>query len=186
MGPSIATVYCSDGTTSEFEACTNPSNIYKYATVPEEMYEAKAGMHNGKVSKYKALRMSDMSTSNFNSSSVELGMPNPAHPETTKARGINIHKPGAGNLTGMTSTNSPISEGCFLIDRNSWSEFMGKFESSALISITVSRSMASPTNQNVSKPKPRSFQSRGTVVPRITMPVDALGVVKNVHINMSK
>ena len=179
MGSSIATVYCADGTTAEFEACTYPSNLDKYATVPEGMYEAKVGMHNGRSAQYKALRMSDIGTTDFNSSSIELGKPNPSNSKTTKARGINIHKPGLNNLTGMTSSNSPISEGCLLINRNNWSEFMGKFEASALISVTVSRSMSSPTNQNVMKPQlSRSVSSR-IAAPPITMPVDALRVVKN-------
>ena len=177
MGSSIATVYCKDGTTSEFEACTYPSNLDKYATVPEGMYEAKVGMHNGSSAQYKALRMSDIGTTDFNSSSIELGKPNPSNSKTTKACGINIHKPGLNNLTGMTSSNTPISEGCFLINRNSWSEFMGKFEASALISVTVSRSMSSPTNQNVIKSKMSRFESSRIAMPPITMPVDALRVV---------
>ena len=177
MGSSIATVYCRDGTTSEFEACTYPSNLDKYATVPEGMYEAKVGMHNGSSAQYKALRMSDIGTTDFNSSSIELGKTNPSNSKTTKACGINIHKPGLNNLTGMTSSNTPISEGCFLINRNSWSEFMGKFEASALISVTVSRSMSSPTNQNVIKSKMSRFESSRIAMPPITMPVDALRVV---------
>ena len=177
MGSSIATVYCRDGTTSEFEACTYPSNLDKYATVPEGMYEAKVGMHNGSSAQYKALRMSDIGTTDFNSSSIELGKPNPSNSKTTKACGINIHKPGLNNLTGMTSSNTPISEGCFLINRNSWSEFMGKFEASALISVTVSRSMSSPTNQNVIKSQMSRFKSSRIAMPPITMPVDALRVV---------
>ena len=177
MGSSIATLYCRDGTTSEFEACTYPSNLDKYATVPEGMYEAKVGMHNGSSAQYKALRMSDIGTTDFNSSSIELGNPNPSNSKTTKACGINIHKPGLNNLTGMTSSNTPISEGCFLIIRNSWSEFMGKFEASALISVTVSRSMSSPTNQNVIKSQMSRFESSRIAMPPITMPVDALRVV---------
>ena len=141
------------------------------------MYEAKVGTHNGRSARYKALRMSDIGTTDFNSSSIELGKPNPSNSKTTKAYGINIHKPGLNNLTGMTLSNTPISEGCFLINRNSWAEFMGKFEASALISVTVSRSMSSPTNQNLEKSQMSRFESSRIVIPPVTIPVDALRVV---------
>lgn len=147
MGSSIATVYCADGTTREFEACTYPSDLTKYATVPEGMYEAMLGKHRDK---YTALRISDIGTTNFSDSSIELGQPNPSNPETTIAKGINAHKPGFGNLTGMTSDSRPVSAGCFLIDINRWSEFIGLFSANTRIGITVSRSLAAPTNQNVS------------------------------------
>ena len=43
-------------------------------------------------------------------------------------QGINIHKPGENNLTGLTVKKRPISAGCLLIDINSWNRFIGHFE----------------------------------------------------------
>ena len=54
---------------------------------------------------------------------------------------------------------------------------MGKFEASALISVTVSRSMSSPTNQNLEKSQMSRFESSRIVIPPVTIPVDALRVV---------
>ena len=126
MGSSTAIVYKADGTTEEFDACTYPSDVDKYATVPEGQYEAKVGKHKNT---YTALRLSDIDTENFSANSIELGKPNPAHPNTTKARGINIHLPGYDNLTGMTRSKQAISQGCLLIDRNRWKEFISIFNS---------------------------------------------------------
>jgi len=144
MGSSTATVYLADGTTQAFDANTNPSSS-DYATVPAGTYHATVGMHKGQ---YTALRMSDTN----NSGQIELGGPNPAHPERTYAEGVNIHKPGLNNLTGMTSSGSPVSAGCLLIDRNNWSNFIGIFDTNEqrtnTVSVTVSRSMATPVNAN--------------------------------------
>lgn len=45
--------------------------------------------------------------------------------------------------------------------------------------MTVSRSMSSPTNQNVIKSQMSRFESSRIAMPPITMPVDALRVNKN-------
>lgn len=124
IGSSTAVVYKADGTTVTFDACTNPSDSEKYATVPEGNYEAKVGYHK---QDYAALRVSDVGTENFYDNSIELGMPNPSDTTTTKAKGINIHKPGYYNLTGLTSEDLPISMGCLLIDRKRWDSFIGIF-----------------------------------------------------------
>ena len=149
IGTSTATVYKSDGTTSTFNACTYPSDISAYATIPEGIYEAKVGIHNRK---YEALRLSDIGTVNFYENSIELGYPNPSNKSRTTAQGINIHRPGKGNLTGIYNVSKAISEGCILIDENQWNSFMGVFNKpdmrNSLISVTVSRSMSSPSNQN--------------------------------------
>ena len=52
---------------------------------------------------------------------------NPSDTTTTKAKGINIHKPGYNNLTRLTSEELPISMGCLLIDRKRWDSFIGIF-----------------------------------------------------------
>ncbi|MDE6379592.1 MAG: hypothetical protein K2L11_03895 [Muribaculaceae bacterium] len=125
MGSSTAVVYKADGTTEEFDACTYPSDVDKYATVPEGQYEAKVGKHKNT---YAALRLSDIDTQNFSDNSIELGKPNPANPNTTKAKGINIHKPGLQNLTGMTRSKQAISQGCLLISRKQWNQFITIFD----------------------------------------------------------
>ena len=149
IGSSTATVYKSDGTTETFDACTHPSSS-SYATVPAGIYEATVGLHNGK---YTALRMGDVG----GSQKIELGKENPAYSDgRTYAIGINAHKSGINNFTGIGRDGRPVSKGCLLIDRNRWSEFIGLFNNSEqknnTVSITVSRTMSAPTNRNVSKP----------------------------------
>ncbi len=138
MGTSTATVYKADGSTEDFDACTNPSNPDKYATIPAGRYEAKVGLHKGN---YTALRMGDVGTKNFAANTIELGEPNPSNKKTTKAAGINIHKPGRNNLTGMTKTGKPVSMGCILIDQNKWAKFISIFTAyrDKLVGIIVNR-----------------------------------------------
>ena len=124
MGTSTATVYKADGTTEDFDACTKPADPSKYATVPKGRYEAKVGMHKNS---YPALRMGDVGTTNFNNNSIELGEPNPSSPARTTAIGINIHRAGENNLTGIGGIRSCSIQGCFLIDRNRWDEFINIF-----------------------------------------------------------
>lgn len=145
IGSSTATVYLADGTTETYAACTNPSGS-DYATVPEGPYHAKVGMHKGA---YTALRMEDTD----GSGRIELGYENPAYTDgRTYAAGINIHKPGENNLTGLTVKKRPISAGCLLIDINSWNRFIGHFEAedqkNNTVSVTVSRSLSEPVNVN--------------------------------------
>ncbi len=151
MGSSTAYVYKADGTIVTFDASTHPSDESDYPTVPAGLYEAKVGLHKGS---YTALRMGDVGTANFGSNKIELGTENPAFDDgRTSASGINIHKPGINNKTGMTTSGKPISAGCSLIDRNSWGDFIGIFNSpdqrGNVISVTMSRTMASPSNTNV-------------------------------------
>jgi RHS repeat-associated protein len=145
IGSSAATVYLADGTTTIFNANTNPSSS-DYATVPFRIYHATVGKHKGD---YIALKMRDEGAT---SQTIELGGANPAHPNRTYAEGINIHKPGLNNTTGMTRSGSPISAGCLLIDRNNWDNFIGIFDTETqranTVSVTVSRSMATPANVN--------------------------------------
>jgi hypothetical protein len=173
MGSSTATAYKSDGTTEAFDATTNPSDVEKYATVPAGMYEAKVGLHKNS---YTALRMSDVG----GNGRIELGQENPAFSDgRTYALGINIHKPGLNNKTGMTSDGKAISQGCLLIDRNRWSDFIGIFDTSEqkgnAIGVTVSRTLSTPTNMNVSKSRPN--------FPPYSAPVDNTRVViPNIYI----
>jgi len=154
IGSSTATVYKSDGTTTTFAACTFPSSTVNYPTVPAGLYEARYGIHNGTTSSYPALRIG----------TVELGSANPAHPNRTHATGINVHKPGSANETGMLSGNRPISAGCLLIDYNDWSRFIKIFNSRGqrnnTVSITVSRTLREPLNENIPRrPPPLPFNS---------------------------
>ena len=140
MGSSTATVYKSDGTTETFDACTYPSDASKYATVPAGIYTARRGMHNGRSSSYPALRILD---------DINLGGPNPNHPDRDYADDVNIHKPGDGNFTGIGKNGLPVSEGCLLIDIKAWNRFLRCFSENTDISVTVSRTMTAPTNVNV-------------------------------------
>ena len=130
IGSSTAIVYMSDGKKTTFEANTMPSDSKRYATVPEGFYHAKVGKHKGS---YTALRLSDSD----NSGKISLGAPNPSDPTRDYASGINIHKPGYHNLTGLTLNGSAISEGCLLIDRNKWSDFISIFNTKEQINNTI-------------------------------------------------
>ena len=143
MGSSTAYVYLTDGTIQTFDANTRPSSE-DYAMVPEGIYNAKVGKHKNS---YTALRMSDIN----HKSRIELGKVNPRYKDgRTFAEGINIHKPGLNNLTGLTNSGNPVSEGCLLIDRNKWNEFIGIFDTTEQrfnkISVIVSRSLDAPLN----------------------------------------
>jgi len=148
MGSSDATVYLADGTTTIFDACTKPYDSDNSATLSAGIYDANNGIHHGKSLSYPALKVSDVGN---NDSKVELGYPNPNldyKNGETYAVGIDIHKAGIGNSTGKG-----VSVGCLLIDYNRWNEFIGLFNNSEQksnpVSVTVSRTMAQPTNTNV-------------------------------------
>lgn len=162
IGSSTATVYLADGSITTFDACTLPSDTESYPTIPEGEYEAKVGIHRGKSGSYTALRMGDVGTSDFDNNRIELGEENPAFSDgRTYAEGANIHKSGLNGLTGFTSKNDPISAGCLTISRDSWSSFIGIFNSSEqkdnTIGVTVSRTFSAPENKNI--PKLPSVQS---------------------------
>ena len=156
MGTSIATVYKADGTTVDFDACTYPSDIDAYPTIPEKMLEAKVGTHHGSKRSYTALRMSDVGTTDFYSSEIDLGFVSPSTGKTY-AQGVNIHLPGADNFTGIDSKGNAISKACFTIDQYRWNEFMSIFNNPSqrnnVISISVSRSLGKPTNYVPYSPK---------------------------------
>lgn len=139
IGSSIALVCDVDGNIVDFDACTYPSDLEKYPTVPEGTYEAMKGMHAGR---YPALKMFDVGK-DINDNSIELGFPNPAYKDgRTHAAGINIHKAGGGNVTTSVNGSPIISAGCFLIDINRWNEFMSHFDNlsnSSKIKIIVRR-----------------------------------------------
>src|SRR5690606_29088685 len=103
-------------------------------------------------------RMSDIGTTNFKNSRIELGFENPAFSDgRTYAKGINIHKPGINNQTGMTRSGSPISAGYSLIDLNSWDNFIGLFDNDAqrnyVIGVTMSRTYAQPVISKYTAPQ---------------------------------
>lgn len=108
------------------------------------------GIHNVNSTdenrKYTALRMSEVGTENFYGNYINLGEPNPSNPSTNFAYGINIHKPLLDNRTGFTNSSPsvPASKGCFMIDRNSWGNFISTFDANAKIGIIVSRVVRHP------------------------------------------
>lgn len=148
IGSSIAVVYMSDGTICAFEACTLPSDLDKYPTIPGGGYEASVGMHNGTSSSYIALKMYDVGNSVQNNK-IELGFRNPAYSDNrTYAKGVDIHMAGKNNFTGIDRKGNPVSAGCLLIDRNRWDEFITLFNNDSqrnnTVGVIVSRSLASP------------------------------------------
>ncbi|NCC11693.1 MAG: RHS repeat-associated core domain-containing protein, partial [Bacteroidia bacterium] len=151
IGSSTATVYLANGTTREFDASTNPSDPDAFATVPEGIYQAKVGTHNGSKSRYTALKMRDI---NVMSQTIELRTENPAYSDgRTYATGIDIHKAGTNNSTGtLNNGKNGVSQGCLLIDIGNWPNFIGNFnnnsQKSHAISVIVSCSMVIPQNVN--------------------------------------
>lgn len=146
IGSSTATVYLADGTTTTFDACTKPADASKFATVPEGLYQAEVGSHKG----YPALKMRDVGAVY---QTIELGTLNPAYKWRTYAEGIDIHKAGKNNYTGMCKDGvHGVSEGCLLIDRDDWSRFIGIFDNPSQgrnkVGVGVSRSLAAPINAN--------------------------------------
>jgi RHS repeat-associated protein len=143
IGSSTATVFEANGSTLTFDATTYPSDLEEYPTVPEGRYEANVGLHKGQ---YTALRMHDIDDTN---SRIELGFENPAFDDgRTYATGINIHKPGRNNYTGVDSKGRPCSAGCMLVDRNNWDNFIGLFDTDNQrdnpVGVTISRTYANP------------------------------------------
>ncbi len=164
MGSSSAIVYKADGTKAVYPVCTLPSDATKYATVPEGIYEAKVGKHRNS---YTALRMSDIGTSNFSNNRIELGIENPAYSDgRTYATGINIHKAGKNDKTGMTTKGKPISAGCTLISREQWRNFISNFNTDSqkqnIISVTISRTCGTALNSNRNTPAFHSTQADNT------------------------
>ena len=137
--------------TTTFDAMTNSSDPDVFATVPEGLYQAKVGIHNGSKSSYTALKMRDV---NATSQTIELGTTNPAYSDgRTYATGIDIHKAGKNNYTGtFNNGTNGVSQGCLLIDVDNWSSFIGNFNNNSqrsnTASVTVSCSLATPVNVN--------------------------------------
>ena len=155
IGSSTATVYLADGKTQTFDAMTYPSDPDIFATVPEGIYQANVGTHKG----YKALKVRDIGAK---LQTISLGKENPAYSDQrTYATGIDIHKAGNNNYTGVTKGGSGVSKGCLLIDVYKWSDFIGNFDAESKISVTVSRSLQTPTNTN--SPPVFNFILNGTI-----------------------
>ncbi len=146
MGSSTATVYLADGTTTTFDATTQPANEDIHATVPEGFYEADFGTHRGNP----ALNMRDRGTKK-GSRRIELGRIHPSDPNRTYAEYINIHWAGKKNVTGEYTTGKYVSEGCLLIDINSWNSFINIFSTKEqrknVVGVGVSRTLSIPVNK---------------------------------------
>lgn len=79
------------------------------------------------------------------------------------AKGIDIHRAGIDNFTGLVNGKQPVSAGCLLIDINRWDEFIGlfnnKLQKNNTVSISLSRSLSSPIN--VTRLPPFNFYLNG-------------------------
>ena len=149
IGTSIAVAYLADGSIRLFDACTYPSDLIRYPTIPEGGYEASVGTHKGS---YIALKMYDIGKG-LSDNTIELGFQNPAYTDgRTYAMGVDIHKAGFNNSTGMTSDRKPISAACFLIDINRWDDFINLFNTDSQrnnkVGVMVSRHRAAPIIPN--------------------------------------
>jgi RHS repeat-associated protein len=149
IGSSIAYVYKADGTIETFRATTYPSDLYKYATIPEGTYEAVVGLHKNS---YMALRMSDVGTTDRR---IELGTSNPAYTDgRTFVEWANIHQAGkynfTGNFTAPDGSLRPISTACPVTDVNRWDSFISIFDNPQqrenIVSVTISATYAVPIN----------------------------------------
>ena len=150
IGSSTATVYLSNGETITFNACTNPSDVKLYPTIPEGRYQAKLGIHHGSKNSYQALKMRDLNAVN---QTIDIGGVNPAHPNRNYAVGINIHKAGQNDVTGMVNNNTvAISQGCILISLSEWNHFISLFnipeQQNNVVGVIISRTLQIPTNKN--------------------------------------
>jgi RHS repeat-associated protein len=150
IGSSTAYVYKADGTIETFRAATYPSDLYKYATVQEGGFDAVVGMHKTpQTGGYMALRMSDVGESDRR---MELGRPhpNPLYGGRTFAEGVDIHKAGQNNFTGIGRDGRPVSTACLLIDSNRWDSFIRIFNNPQQrvnpVSVSVSGTYAAPIN----------------------------------------
>ena len=88
---------------------------------------------------------------------MELRTENPAYTDgRTYATGIDIHKAGINNFTGIDRNGNYVSEGCLLIDTNNWSSFIGLFNNTNQrnnkVSVILSRTFSSPFPANQLSP----------------------------------
>ena len=122
IGSSTMTVYGDHGSDdiTTFDGSSYPARLNDYATVQPGLYKAQLGLHK---SDYLALRMSRLD----GSSRIPLMNDHNPSNNLTYATGINIHKAGLNDKTGLTTTGSPCSAGCQLITRGRWDEFINKF-----------------------------------------------------------
>ncbi len=142
IGSSTAFVYMQDGSVMMFDACTLPSDLNAYPTIPQGMYDAVMGMHNGK---YLALKMADVGNAKSEGGRIKLGYVNPAYDDNrTYISGGDIHYAGKDNFTGIGRNGQPVSSACLLIDRNMWDVFIQLFSPSNVVGVAVSRSFKNP------------------------------------------
>jgi len=82
---------------------------------------------------------------------IELGRIHPSDPNRTYAEYINIHWAGKKNVTGEYTTGKYVSEGCLLIDINSWNSFINIFSTKEqrknVVGVGVSRTLSIPVNK---------------------------------------
>jgi RHS repeat-associated protein len=110
----VSTVTVNGKESGQFLTRTLPSDQKKFATVANGNYVGSRTMHKGK---YLAIAY------NGNKAVPTLGL-NPAHPSQNSATGVQIHRSGVGNFTGIDSKGRAISEGCTVIARDQYSSFL--------------------------------------------------------------
>ncbi len=93
---------------------TEPSDTDRFPTAAAGGYDATLTTHSGRL----ALRLQPTNHIPI------VNDVNPAHPDRDYASGILVHISGLNNLTGMTRAGGGVSEGCQLICRSQFDDFL--------------------------------------------------------------
>jgi hypothetical protein len=148
MGSSTAYYYMQDGSIKQYNATTLPSDLKKFATVPEGFYEGHNGRHCGRSGQcIDALHIRDIGGDDKDR--IQLSSPNPKYNDgRTHMASVHVHPAGGGNTTGYDSKGNPCSEGCSLIDIYQWADFKGNSynaqQQNNVIGIGISRTLSFP------------------------------------------
>jgi RHS repeat-associated protein len=111
----IATVKVNGEVAGTFLAKTTPSDSNRFATALAGTYPATLTTHSGQF----ALRLQP-------TTNIPTEGPNPSRPDGASfATGILVHQSGIGNFTGIGRDGRAVSEGCQIIPRSQFGDFMG-------------------------------------------------------------
>lgn len=131
-------VYVGGELKGSFDSNSLPSDSARFATIQPGYYLANHHMHGHGGNRYDALQLVSpnadadgkitMASEAVNSAdAANVSIPtigrNPAHPNQSFATGINIHRAGRQDQTGMLG-NTAISEGCQLVPTSQWQDFI--------------------------------------------------------------
>jgi RHS repeat-associated protein len=111
----IATVKVNGEVAGTFLAKTTPSDSNSSATVAAGTYNATLTKHSGQW----AIRLQP-------TDNIPTAGPNPSRTDgAAMATGILVHQSGLANFTGVGSDGRAVSQGCAIIPRSQYDDFMG-------------------------------------------------------------